>query len=1604
LKLQTKKSILRKARVPISHYLSKFQDIVKVDETMSTIPNNPAAEVYELRDRLRVRQEENDNLRDLMRQNTEELMSLQKRLRDSREQESGLNSKLLPLEHELEQVKRERDHFQKVNLELETRLSQKHKELSQAQIAHNDSVITSSSQLRSIREELAESNLHVLDLQDQLSLQGERMDDVLRNLQIIEEKYTRKCSETDIEIDSRDEKLRQQRRAGDDKRREVARLEHELALVQESMERAIHRAEESEQNAMNAVNEAEAANAMATAAKQAHEQAQAQIHAQAQAQAAATAAEAELPPQITTLSNRNRQDDDLNMRPAELYEAYEKSQQVIAKERGARRQAEMYLAKILKELESKAPLLTEQKEETNQILKEKDILSDRLDAVLSENSLLKDYCKTLDSNLNNVNIVGDDVQQCVTNTLRATLQELSNMRECRARAEDQWHQASLQRDQYKKLLPSHILAQAAASDMNINMNNNGGNTIKEKENIENSNSNDNATANATATATIKRLQIQIDIIQNQLTQNQKEHDQAMSLKSNELLSVRAEFNEMKILHTREESIKRKIIEEKERIQRDINNLKSKNQTIEHYKLNLEQLLENEQQQVQRMKQNVISANSEIESLKSSLWNEKEQGRISREAELTAIKALARQREDALQEAELAKTLQNVEQGLASRSDSQREKLQLHNEVLSKDASNLRVQLEDAVLSHGQRMASLEADLAISRVTVDERTRDAREARLAQVRAEGATKAAQERILLLDTQVERLQQRMSAIQGAASVEEVMIREEAAHKAELQLMVGKATDAAALAAAAESSMNLYRDIASAAERQLAELREEHIQTTKRDGEALVAAQAATALATSAEAQAIERAEEQSISAMTHMKELQELQSRMNAITAENEATLGAAQAEAAASRSLGVQQEADISRLNERVTILETTLANKETQLQYAVSVQVAAEAEAKRAVTALALNEQTIAEVSTSAVTQQLQLQEEKNKAENALSELKSLHDDTQRSNDLLHSQMQTLAARLKRFEETRSGVSLSGNTADSGNDEVAALTAQQEELREVLWVLKRERDNLSTKLASAEAEVSRQQGTMTSLQKAADEARLASKRETDKHAPTRNEVEFERLLHQVQQLNSLREKAKAVDVENDRLLRTNDKLSRELQVVRDGAAPRERQVRTLQNEKNQLDAVVGQLMKEKQTWATRLNEIANRYADIDPSQYRELRTQAEAATKQVQDLEKTRNEEIIDRAQKLAAKDEELKAAKTTVQGVERQAELLRNKMRQLKTQKEEMSKRASEAETDLETTRSQLDAASLELTRLREAEAEANAMVEAEELEQNQIQVNEALNIEEDAVEMNVVDVQTSASTSVSDPEPEKEKEKEQPEKEKKQSRKRSAPTKSSRTDSISSDVGDASASATAMDTTDTSPSESSLSVSDAAKREEMRLKTLLQMKLKDQGKQKEKETHAVVAPFTDALTEDDVDKQPAKRSKPSKPEKTAGDIVVASTVAISSTTDASVPSAKSVVNPFANFSSSSSTTASGSGSSTMSLGFLNAKATSTSFAPSASSSSTEKPLFFGSGTQATSTPSFLFGNQSTKTPFGGMLGSSSSQGGLHKMNEAAENEDEEE
>ena len=277
----------------------------------------------DLQDRLRLRQLECESLRDIMNGSTEEIVSLGKRLRESRDVNNELNAELLPLRHQLDQVRKERDLLLQRNSSLEADVAAQRRELSSALLAHSDASLLAATELRSTKGDLALASSRASELADQLALQSERTDDALRALQIAEEAAVAEGARTEREIERCHHKAEEAQRQAQAAEAHVERARGELALAHEERDAALAKAEES-------------------AALAASSQEQATLAAAAEQQARETLHTIEAaPPALLTGVGSARPDEEVMLRPAELYAAFEGAQAQVASERGARRQAEM---------------------------------------------------------------------------------------------------------------------------------------------------------------------------------------------------------------------------------------------------------------------------------------------------------------------------------------------------------------------------------------------------------------------------------------------------------------------------------------------------------------------------------------------------------------------------------------------------------------------------------------------------------------------------------------------------------------------------------------------------------------------------------------------------------------------------------------------------------------------------------------------------------------------------------------------------------------------------------------------------------------------------------------------------------------------------------------------------------------------------------------------------------------------------------------------------------------------------------------------------------------------------------------------------------------
>ena len=1359
---------------------------------MLTAVSSPQVQVLglenaDLKDRLKLRLEECENLRDDIKSSTEELVSTQHRLREGREVQSAQLSELVPLRHQLKNVERHKELIENHNSVLEHALASKKKEFSDLEKELSDLRFDTDIKLRSTSSELEQREYRDSELNDQISTQNERIDEFLLRIQELEVQSAEKFTKYSAEIDQKDAIITLYKRHHADAQHTVERLERELAAGEEDKEEFYEKLREELQTSLESTNKsteklkidyAEQIRVLeARVLETEQEAARAQSHGR-------VTPSSESSSNIVPLSLAEGNIESL-LAPGELYARYSEGQATIAQERNLRREAELYLNKILRELESKAPVLAKQKNQYSQLVQIHEHLEQRLDSLLKENMMLRSHSQeathatkaattdahslkqqvkdlgrqlqhvlaktasqsqqpaaasgsfsTADDVVSNHLVTFDSIQELQTkneqllkvvrslsqeaeerehsrngdtsdgdepsdyfngslsDTLSNALLELKKMREERARAEGLVIELVQQRDSYRDQLDALQGALPIGSP--------GG----EAPVLQRSPSGTHAQAR-------KALERARSAVEAEYKDQLNSKEQELSLLSTALATLKAESSESAQMLLKAKVEARNEREKCDRLDHVIRTVKVGLSNAQKAKTDTEKIVTDLRRALSEKESRLRANEEKARALEESCRNYALQAELASAAELSSQQQLSTLKQQHAQEAALAETVQRVEADLSSKREEVKIAVARERDTLTKELGVVRKQLLDLELVHSQKVQTQDQELARLRQHTESRTKEANDARLAAVRLEAAASSAQGRVGLLEKQLASTQTRLSALQeaGPVGLEQALSGELAELEAALSRTLDHVEEKTQHLKDTEAHMEHFRRIGLAAESSLETLRSEHQELQKTHETSLLAEKS---LAFKAETGLI-KAEEAERDLRKKLDEaaarVDSLENQLDGEQKGHNAALATAQEQIIAAEARAAALSADVRSQEELLSSARSSEEKMRAELQKAQSAQAEATTKTISVRTALALAERSVAELSAGAIQHQLMQQEERRKQELAAEESNERSQLLKRENDLLHAQVQTLSARIGRIEEERASrrpLSNSANTLSNtyvevpeggqgqdGEDILAELTDLRRsggELREVLWTMKREKDMLETRLTASEAEAERRGAGMQTLQKALDEARLAAKREADLHAhggPTRSETEFDALMTELQNLSSVQDMSARVRADNDALSAENAGLSLELRALKEAASPRERDLSLAESAKASAEAALLQLQEEQESWTERVNRLLDRYKDVDPLAYRQLQEDVSTKDSTLQEREKELSTSILaltEKNKEILAKDTELAAARERIEGMEKSADMLRNKLRSLKTQKEDATKKSADTKAALQT------------------------------------------------------------------------------------------------------------------------------------------------------------------------------------------------------------------------------------------------------------------------------------------------------------------------------
>jgi len=371
-------------------------------------------------------------------------------------------------------------------------------------------------------------------------------------------------------------------------------------------------------------------------------------------------------------------------------------------------------------------------------------------------------------------------------------------------------------------------------------------------------------------------------------------------------------------------------------------------------------------------------------------------------------------------------------------------------------------------------------------------------------------------------------------------------------------------------------------------------------------------------------------------------------------------------------------------------------------------------------------------------------EEDKTHRENEVKSMEDQWADSRKQNDLLQSQMESLVKSVEKTKEERV-VEMSTTNDVMDETEMTAMKKSVSELREIVSYMRSEREILEAQLESAKRSVERERATAIITKRSLDEARaelnIALEKEKSSTGKTKAaSLEDEKLK---EQLVLLRESNMLLREESDRKaahLAAKEKSINELKMQLE---PKEREMRQLEVEKASLQSEKESLGREVEDWKKRVQNLLNKFQQIDPEEHAALQKRAEklstdldllTAEKSKSDVELASTKTVISRLnaqmsqQKTQLDAITKKLAKSASEN--RKSEELAN----VAKEKDELSAKVTKLEGELESSKTELKSTKQRVDNLRGMLQKYKAYIE--DLKKKQHVTQEALREKEEEVQ----------------------------------------------------------------------------------------------------------------------------------------------------------------------------------------------------------------------------------------------------------------------------
>lgn len=318
----------------------------------------------------------------------EQIKSLQTKVKDSSSKLYEYESQLIPREHEISKLSLEKDNFQKKSAWLEQELAAKTAELYETRRQSSEKVQELEGKLAQLTRESTDKATKIASLEDQLLALEERSIEYLNKIKRLEIDIAHQQNSFTAEIDAQKRLVDLYKLHVEEATSKVEQLESAEAVWRDAHQKQIaqFKARLEEDTAKSA----EIIKSIEDKATAKITELNAQIDELKKSAAnRPNFAVVELEGDNSSRASNVLPVDFNSLSVAEMFDRVAQAEKALIQEQCRRKELELYLDKILSDIEKKTPIIASQKREYTRIVESHNMLTEKINVLISENSALK---------------------------------------------------------------------------------------------------------------------------------------------------------------------------------------------------------------------------------------------------------------------------------------------------------------------------------------------------------------------------------------------------------------------------------------------------------------------------------------------------------------------------------------------------------------------------------------------------------------------------------------------------------------------------------------------------------------------------------------------------------------------------------------------------------------------------------------------------------------------------------------------------------------------------------------------------------------------------------------------------------------------------------------------------------------------------------------------------------------------------------------------------------------------------------------------------------------------------------------------------------------